>query len=100
MANDCTIDQQPALVGAVGHETGEGAEQQDRAELGGGQRPEGVAAVGQLEHEQGLGDERQPVADLGDELAAEEEAEVPDVERPEDVVGGESDTGQGAVLRR
>ena len=93
-------DQQAALVGAVGHEPGEGADEENGAELGGGQRPEGVAAIGQPEHEQGLGDEGQPVPHLGDELATEEEAEVPVIERPEDVVGGVSDAGQRFVLRR
>jgi len=38
-------DQQPAFVGPVGHQPGEGAEKENRAELGGGQPAEGVTAV-------------------------------------------------------
>jgi hypothetical protein len=56
------------------------ADKRVRAELGGSERAQRDAAVGPLEHEQDLGDEREPVADLRDELAAEEQAEVPDVQ--------------------
>ena len=69
-------DQQLPLVGAVGDQAGEGAEQQDRRELTGGEEPDRDAAVGEREDEQGLGDERQPVADLRDPLADEEQPEV------------------------
>ena len=62
-------DEELALVGPVGDEAGEGAEDEHRAELGGGQHAEGDAAVGELEDEQRLGDQREPVADLRDPLA-------------------------------
>ena len=80
-------DEQPALVGAVGDEPCERAEQQDRAELERGEQPDRDAAVGQAEDEEGLGDERQPVADLRDQLSAEEQAEVADVQRAERLLG-------------
>ena len=78
IAKNCTMMQQLPLVGAVGDEPGERAEQQDRRELTGGEEPDRDAAVGEREDEQRLGDERQPVADLRDPLADEEQAEVAD----------------------
>ena len=40
-------DEQLPLVGTVGDQPGEGAEQQDRCELTGGEEPDRDAAVGQ-----------------------------------------------------
>jgi hypothetical protein len=56
--------QQLALVRSIGHQPGEGAEQQHRAELRGGEQAEGHAAAGELEDEQGLSHQGEPVPDL------------------------------------
>ena len=87
MAKPWTHDQQLALVAAVGDEPGPGAEHEHRQELAGGEHADGDAVVvGQMEHEQRLSDQGQPVADLRHELAAEEQAEVADLERAQRVV--------------
>ena len=101
-ANDCAIaialhdQQQAALVGTIGDEAGPRTENQDRTELGHGQRAQRNAVVGELQDEQRLRDEREPVADLRDQLAREEQAEVADVQRLERLVRDSAQRGSSS----
>ena len=87
--------EQPSLVRTVGHQPGEGADDQHRPELRRREQPEGEAAVRQLEHQQRLRDQRQPVPDLGDELAGEEQSEVADPEGVEGLVAHPPEAAHG-----
>jgi len=69
--------QEPALVVAVDDHAGPGRQQEDRAELAGGQEADGHPAPGAVKDQEGEGDHRQPVAAVGDRLADEEQPEVP-----------------------
>jgi hypothetical protein len=93
--------EQVALVRPVGDHAGPRRQDEHRAELAGGQQPNGDTASGAVQHQQRDRHHRQPVAAVGDELPDEEQPEVAHPQRREraPAPSRSCDSGQRQVER-